>query len=88
MQRKAGYKRRYGITVEEYEAMYTEQGGVCAVCQLPPKTYRLSVDHNHTTGKARALLCQNCNAALGLLYENTERSYALADYIRQHKERS
>lgn len=71
---------KYGMTVEDYEAMLAEQGGVCAVCERPPKTgRRLAVDHDHaccpgegSCGKCvRGLLCTTCNTWLGF-YENRE----------------
>ncbi len=58
-------------TIEDYDAMYTKQGGVCAICQQPEtssrngKVYRLAVDHDHNTGKVRGLLCFKCNSAMG-----------------------
>jgi hypothetical protein len=55
----------YGITVAEYEQMLAHQGGVCYLCSNPPKTKRLSVDHDHKTGAVRGLLCYRCNLRLG-----------------------
>jgi len=48
----------------EYEILLARQGGVCAICKNPPRTRRLDIDHNHTTGETRGLLCARCNAAL------------------------
>ena len=65
------YLRQYGITVEEYEHMYEMQKGVCKICSKPePIKTRLCVDHNHTTGKVRGLLCTHCNTALGHMFDN------------------
>lgn len=59
-------KSRYGITLEDYEALLAKQNGVCAICEQPCKTgERLSVDHNHATGVVRGLLCRGCNFRLG-----------------------
>lgn len=68
---RKGYKLQwlYGITVEQYERMLTDQGGVCAICTRKPGRVRLSVDHDHTCcpgrgscGKCvRGLLCKSCN---------------------------
>lgn len=60
----------YGITPEQYDIMLEKQGGVCAICgqvetrMLNHKIVRLSVDHNHKTGKIRGLLCHKCNKNL------------------------
>lgn len=58
------YRKTYGITLEQYDEMFRQQGGACAVCGSVPKKNRLSVDHDHATGKVRGLLCMNCNIAL------------------------
>ena len=57
-------KAVYGITGDEYERLLAFQGGVCAICQRPSKVRRLAVDHDHTTGAVRGLLCRHCNYEL------------------------
>lgn len=74
-------KFRYGIPEEEYERMELEQGGVCAISGMPPGRPHLSVDHDHITGKNRALLHEGINAALGLFKDNPEWLRRAADYI-------
>jgi hypothetical protein len=60
--------RRYGIDVEDYERMLEEQNGACFICGKQPENNRaLDIDHNHSTGKVRGLLCSNHNRALGLM---------------------
>lgn len=74
---------RYGLTVEEYDALLEKQCGVCAICEaLPPvgRLRRLSVDHDHVTGEVRGLLCQRCNMALHFL-ENTEWNERATAYL-------
>jgi hypothetical protein len=57
----------YGISEEEYQAVYEAQGRRCAICQRATgASRRLSVDHNHGTGEVRGLLCRPCNNTLGL----------------------
>lgn len=52
----------YGITADEYWAIYEHQGGVCAICRRATGTYkRLAVDHDHATGEVRGLCCRSCN---------------------------
>lgn len=61
-------KRKYGITLAEYDQMLEEQHGVCAICGgADPSGRRLAVDHDHETGKVRGLLCTSCNTRLGFL---------------------
>ena len=64
---RAGHlKRKYGITLEAYDAMLMKQGGGCAICKQEPGTdISLHVDHDHETGRIRGLLCFTCNNALG-----------------------
>ncbi len=78
----ANIKRLYGLTQDDYERMLRAQGGVCAVCKGPQlgRRRRLHVDHDHRTGRVRALLCQNCNVALGCASDDPERLLALAIY--------
>lgn len=59
--------RKYGLTMEQYQSMFDAQKGVCAVCHRRSTRTNLHVDHNHTTGKVRGLLCHHCNLALGLI---------------------
>lgn len=59
---------RLGVTVEFYEELLREQGGVCGLCGRPPPTgRRLAVDHCHRTNRIRGLLCHLCNTALGFV---------------------
>ena len=59
------YKAVYDITLDDYRNMLNSQGGVCKICKTNADKRRLAVDHDHTTGKVRGLLCANCNQALG-----------------------
>jgi hypothetical protein len=88
--RKSHLKRKYGITLEQYDAMLTAQLGVCAICSEKPGDLTLHVDHDHATGAVRALLCIRCNNALGLFQESQLLFQAAADYLgrRDHDEAS
>jgi hypothetical protein len=69
--RDSVYKRHFGITLKDYEDMLFKQNGVCAICLKECKTgQRLAVDHCHTTGKVRGLLCMECNRGLGAFKDN------------------
>lgn len=79
-------RQKFGITIEDYDAMMIDQMGVCAVCGLEDVRFALGVDHDHTTGAIRGLLCNPCNRALGLLKESTKNMYSLIEYINKYKE--
>jgi Autographiviridae endonuclease VII len=77
-------KRAYGLSPADLEAMRLAQGGLCAACGGPPDDKRpLNVDHDHTTGAVRGLLCNSCNLALGRARESVERLRALASYLEK-----
>lgn len=83
--RKQHLKRTFGLTLEEYDQMFEEQNGVCAICgRINDNGRRLCVDHNHTTGQVRALLCTNCNTAIGLLNEDKQRISSVIDYLDKY----
>lgn len=72
---RSGYRlyllREYGLTPEDYEAMLAAQNGGCAICGGPNTRRqrgvvdRMHIDHDHSTGRVRGLLCNNCNLVLG-----------------------
>lgn len=70
--RTIGLQRKYGITPEQWEDIYRKQNGCCFVCGRHQSMLnrRLCVDHCHTTGKVRGLLCTNCNVKLGWFETN------------------
>ena len=80
-------QRTYGITLDEYNQMFTDQNGCCAVCGKHEKehTKALSVDHDHETGEVRELLCHACNTSFGLLQEDPEIILSLLAYARRYK---
>lgn len=76
--------KRYNLKPGEYDRKLEMQGGVCMICgQADSK--RLAVDHNHTTGKVRGLLCSNCNRALGHFKEDLDIIRAAVDYLKDHE---
>lgn len=75
-------RANYGISKAEYDALLAEQGGVCAICRQECCTgRRLSVDHDHETGKVRGILCSNCNIGIGKFKENTDLLLAAINYL-------
>jgi len=82
--RRSRLARQYGITIEEYDYRFAAQDGCCALC-LQMFTSRVCVDHDHETGKVRALLCINCNAALGKLRDDPVLIRRAADYVERFR---
>jgi hypothetical protein len=77
-------KWTYGITAEDYDAMFTAQGGRCAACGGPPRKDRpLCVDHCHTTKAVRGLLCDSCNICAGHI--ESDRHQKVAEYLARTK---
>lgn len=74
--------RKYGLNLEDYDQMLEAQGGKCFICRRHCSSgRRLAVDHNHVTGKVRALLCSNCNRGIGHFQESIELLRAAINYL-------
>lgn len=78
-------KRKYGITRDVYNKMLQDQEGKCAICLRDQETfkYELCVDHCHTTGKIRQLLCNSCNRMLGLKQEDPKAFLRAYEYLKK-----
>ena len=65
---------QYGLTSDDYNRMFEEQGGCCEICGRHQDEFdrRLAVDHDCETEKVRGLLCAGCNAGIGMLRHNKE----------------
>ncbi len=89
--KKYALMKRYGLTIERFEEMAEAQGWKCAICKVDPRVVPLSqrgllhVDHDHKKGNVRALLCNGCNRAIGLINERPDVARALAAYLDIHK---
>lgn len=79
-------RRNYGLTHVEYAAMLEAQGGLCSLCGRPPGKRRLDVDHDHTTGAVRSLLCSLCNRGLGYFRDDPALLRAAIRYLEAHRE--
>jgi len=83
--------RLYGIDKKTYEQMHENQEGKCKICQgdgfvmAECHTVKLVVDHCHTTGEVRGLLCHNCNRALGLFQDSEESLIRAQAYLKGEK---
>lgn len=84
--RNATLRAQYGIDIDEYDKMFQEQGGVCAICRnSAPEGKHFSIDHDHVSQKVRKLLCNGCNTGLGFFNDSPMLLDAAADYLRKHQ---
>lgn len=76
-------KKRFGLTVPEFDALAQQSDGTCGICHRPEtRNRRLSLDHNHRTGEIRGFLCSRCNLLLGNGGDNPDLLEAAATYLR------
>jgi len=83
------YRRRsefklLGVDVDEAEKLYQSHSGHCDICgNTCTSGKRLALDHCHTTGKIRGMLCGNCNTGLGKFKDSPEMLFKAIEYLRQ-----
>lgn len=79
------YERKYGITYQKKIDMFNEQNGLCAICEVKMDLdNKCHVDHDHTTGAVRGLLCNKCNS--GLHYVENKNYYEKAkEYLKNYE---
>lgn len=93
--RKKGYKynlkTNYGLSIEDYNILYNNQSGCCAICSTPLENIflgiegsRSSLDHCHSTGINRQLLCMSCNTGLGAFKDNPIYLDKAKEYLAKH----
>lgn len=78
-------KTLYGITLADFEQMLAEQNGLCKICNQPEEGKSLCVDHCHTTGVVRGLLCGHCNRGLGYFRDDIGRLEKAIEYLKETK---
>jgi hypothetical protein len=84
-ERDGHLRRKFGITIEQYEEMLEAQGGRCAICgREPHPTISLHVDHDHVRGHLRGLICFDCNAGLGKFRDRRRLLAAAMAYLDAH----
>jgi hypothetical protein len=79
--------RETGWSPEDYEKAWVEQKGCCAICgkKLDGSKYaKPNADHDHKTKKLRGILCVQCNTAIGLMKDSTERLSRAIEYLNKH----
>ncbi len=74
----------YGMTPNDYNNLFSEQNGVCAICGKTNRDGRkLFIDHDHKTGSVRGLLCNKCNVSLGLMDDDIDRLLSAINYLQE-----
>lgn len=89
------FNRYYGISLSDYRKMHDDQNGLCASCGKPEhrrdrrtgEIRKLCVDHCHTTGRVRGLLCDDCNVAVGRMNDDPDRALLLYKYLCLYTDR-
>ena len=80
-------RRKYGLSKEQYFKLVEDSDGFCKICgRLPTSGARLSVDHCHHSGKVRGLICNNCNAGLGLFKDDISILVNAIEYLNNTEE--
>lgn len=79
--KKSKLKAAYGITPEDLSRMMEEQRGLCGVCEGHMSAP--CVDHCHTSGRVRMLLCRSCNLALGMFKDSAKICFLAASYLQK-----
>ena len=77
------YRRTFGISADDFDALLAQQGGGCAICRKrPERDASLHLDHCHATGAIRGILCLSCNQGLGLFGDDVALLDAASRYLR------
>ena len=79
--REYSLKRKFNLSLEEYQVLLERQNGVCGICKNKC-TRELAVDHCHITGRVRGLLCNNCNRGIGHLRDSIDVLSAAITYLK------
>lgn len=86
-EREQNLRRKYGFGEDGYKQLAEKQNGVCAICKNPPtrgRSGKLHIDHDHSTGAIRGLLCGLCNTSLGGFGDNAEILRSAIMYLEEH----
>jgi Autographiviridae endonuclease VII len=84
LDKRAVLKKRceaiYGISLEDHDRMFAQQGGRCRICKRKSKLF---IDHCHVSGRVRGLLCNNCNCLIGFSGDDPSRLMAGSSYLHR-----
>jgi|SRR5579859_1671161 len=81
--KRRSHLKIYGLTLDQYYQMYSTQKGKCAICGISSENF--NIDHNHTTGKPRGLLCHWCNLGIGHLRDDINLVRKAVEYLEQYQ---
>lgn len=85
---RARIKKKFGLTWEQYQSLILAQDNKCEICLKPPfgkrSKAKLHLDHCHTTGKRRGLICGQCNTALGMVNDSRDILLRMISYLDRH----
>ena len=77
------YRRTFGISADDFDALLGEQGGGCAICECAPeREASFHLDHDHVTGEIRGILCLSCNQGVGQFRDDAQLLERAAAYVR------
>ena len=81
--RNANYRKNFGITVHQYDLLLNSQKGVCAICFRNEDKKMLHVDHDHSSGIVRGILCENCNRGIGMFKDDIKLLASAINYLKK-----
>lgn len=82
--RRLFLKRKYNLSLEQYQNLILQQNNKCGICKKPFKQ-TAHIDHNHQTGMVRGLLCSTCNRGIGYFKDNIIILKNAIDYLEKDK---
>jgi hypothetical protein len=78
---------RYDITIDELDELWSKQSGCCAICGEALDTEKYRIDHDHTSGKVRGILCHSCNTGIGLLQDSPKILFNAMEYLKNARKK-
>lgn len=87
--RETNLKHKYGMTIEDFNVLWEAASGVCQICNDPLRLFdgtsaHYAIDHNHSTGDVRGLLCPPCNKGLGHLKDSPSILQKAINYLHDN----
>lgn len=83
VQRRYYLRNRYGLTEEAYTELLESQECKCAICKSMLRRENIDIDHNHSTGEVRGILCSRCNKMLGFAEDDIHKLEKAIEYLKE-----